>query len=77
MATYTTPHKKTTCGISQTQSLFYQDYVVAAGLQKLHVAMGDSGQNLGENLGGVQTDSNPPETQQQETTPQKVPECAR
>ena len=73
MATYTTPPKKTTRGISQTQSLFYQHYVVAAVLQKLLVEMGDSGQDLGENLGGAQTDSNPPETQQQETTPRKVP----
>ena len=41
---------------------FYQDYVVAAGLQELLMGMGDAGKNLSENLGGVQTDSDPLET---------------
>ena len=51
--------KEMTRGISQPYSLFDQDYVVAAGLQELLMGMGDGGKNLSENLGGVQTDSDP------------------
>ena len=51
-----------THAISQSYSLFDQDYVVAAGLQELLMGMGDAGKNLSENLGGVQTDSDPLET---------------
>ena len=51
-----------TRGISQPYSLFDQDYAVAAGLQELLMGMGDAGKNQSENLGGVQTDSDPLET---------------
>ena len=51
-----------TRGISQPYSLFDQDSVVAAGLQELLMGMGDAGKSLSENLGGVQTDSDPLET---------------
>ena len=51
-----------TRGISQSYSLFDQDYVVVAGLQELLMGMGDGGKNPSENLGGVQTDSYPLET---------------
>ena len=56
---------------------FDQDYVVAAGLQELLMGMGDAGKNLSENLGGVQTDSNPLETKQLETTPEIMPACTQ
>ena len=49
-------------GITQSYSPSDQDYVVAAGLQELLMGMGDAGKNLSENLGGVQTDSDPLET---------------
>ena len=62
MTTRTAPQKEMTRGISQSYSLFDQDYVVAAGLQELLMGMGDAGKNLNENLGGVQTDSDPLET---------------
>ena len=62
-----------TRGISQSYSIFDQDYVVAAGLQELLMGMGDAGKNLSENLGGVQTDSDPLETKQLETTPEIMP----
>jgi hypothetical protein len=51
-----------TRGISQPHSLFDQDYVVAAGLQELLMGMGDASKNLSENLGCIQTDSDPLET---------------
>ena len=54
--------KETICGISQSYLPFDQDYVVAAGLQELLLEMGDGGKNLNENLGVVQTDSDPLET---------------
>ena len=59
-------------GISQSYLAFDPDYVAAAGLQELLMGMGDGGKNLSENLGGVQTDSDPPETQQLETTPEII-----
>ena len=62
MTTHTAPQKEMTRGIYQSYSLFDQDYVVAAGLQELLMGMGDAGKNLSENLGGVQTDSDPLET---------------
>ena len=54
--------KEMICGISQSYSLFDQEYVVAEGLQELLMGMGDGGKNLSENLGGIQTDSDPLET---------------
>ena len=59
MTMCTAPKKEMTRGISQSYSPFDQDYVVAAGLQELLLGMGDGGKNLSENLGGVQTDSDP------------------
>ena len=43
--------KEMTHGISQSYSLFDQDYVVAAGLQEMLMGMGDGGKNKSENLG--------------------------
>ena len=51
--------------------------MVAAGLQELLMGMRDGGKNLCENLGGVQTDSDPPEAQQLETTPGIIPSYAQ
>ena len=51
MNTHTAPQKEMTRGISQSDSSFDQDYVVAAGLQELLMGMGDTGKNLSENLG--------------------------
>ena len=62
MTTCTAPQKEMTRGISQSYSVFDQDYVVAAGLQELLMGMGDGGKNLNENLGGIQIDSDPLET---------------
>ena len=62
MTTHTAPQKEMTRVISQSYSLFDQDYVVAAGLQELLMGMGDAGKNLSVSLGGVQTDSDPLET---------------
>ena len=62
MTMHTAPQKEMTHGISQSYSLFDQYYVVAAGLQELLLGMGDAGKKLSENLGGVQTDSDPLET---------------
>ena len=50
MTAHTAPQKEMTRGISQSYSLFDQDYVVA-GLQELLMGMGDAGKNLSENLG--------------------------
>ena len=50
---------------------------MTAGLQELLMGMGHGGINLSENLWGIQTDSDPPETQQLETTPEIMPAYAQ
>ena len=64
-------------GISQSYSVFDEDYVVAAELQELRMGIGDGGKNLDESLMGIQTDSDPPETRQLQTTPEIMPACAQ
>ena len=63
--------------LKHRQSIVYQDYVLAAMLQELLMVMGHGGQILSESLGAVQTDFDPPDTQQIETTPQTMPACAQ
>ena len=58
----TAQKKEMTRGISQSYSLFDQNYVVAAGLQEVLMGMGDGSKNLSEKFLGIQTDSDPLET---------------
>ena len=51
--------------------------MVAAGLQELLMGMGDGGKNPNESLGGIETDSVPPETQQLETAQRIMPACTQ